>query len=71
MGSIIRQYRRAMASQRCGRVSLRRRLAARLYIVFLITQVAGYLSSSASQSEINAIANANLAVAQSATVTQS
>ncbi|MBW4501727.1 MAG: Uma2 family endonuclease [Scytonema hyalinum WJT4-NPBG1] len=36
-----------------------------------ITQVAGYLSSSASQSEINAIANANLAVAQSATVTQS
>ncbi|MBW4500173.1 MAG: hypothetical protein KME57_11575 [Scytonema hyalinum WJT4-NPBG1] len=37
----------------------------------LITQVAGYLSSSASQSEINAIANANLAVAQSATVTQS
>ncbi|MBW4504361.1 MAG: hypothetical protein KME57_33590 [Scytonema hyalinum WJT4-NPBG1] len=39
--------------------------------VYLITQVAGYLSSSASQSEINAIANANLAVAQSATVTQS
>ncbi|MBW4504035.1 MAG: FAD-dependent oxidoreductase [Scytonema hyalinum WJT4-NPBG1] len=37
----------------------------------LLTQVAGYLSSSASQSEINAIANANLAVAQSATVTQS
>ncbi|MBW4500174.1 MAG: hypothetical protein KME57_11580 [Scytonema hyalinum WJT4-NPBG1] len=39
--------------------------------IYLITQVAGYLSSSASQSEINAIANANLAVAQSATVTQS
>ncbi len=36
-----------------------------------LTQVAGYLSSSASQSEINAIANANLAVALCATVTQS
>jgi hypothetical protein len=40
-------------------------------LVDIVTQVAGYLSSSASQSEINAIANANLAVAQSATVTQS
>ncbi|MBW4503968.1 MAG: hypothetical protein KME57_31530 [Scytonema hyalinum WJT4-NPBG1] len=41
------------------------------HALILVTQVAGYLSSSASQSEINAIANANLAVAQSATVTQS